>query len=181
VLIQIEKLKRRPRQVVIDEQAADFPVLHDLIEEGAVRFDDRIQGTLEATRAGDVIEVKGRLSATVTTPCGRCLMPVTEQLDIPVMLCYAGIDDESEPAVAEELELTSRELGLIPYSGPEIDLRPDLEQEIVMALPQQTLCREACKGLCPVCGCNLNHESCKCAPPVFHAGLAALKNFKATK
>jgi hypothetical protein len=29
-----------------------------------------------------------------------------------------------------------------------------------------------------VCGGNLNQERCDCNPPVFHGGLAALKNFK---
>jgi uncharacterized protein len=181
VLIQIDKLKRRPRQIVIDEQASDFAVLHELVEDGTVFFNDKINGTLEATWAGDIIEVNGRLTTTVTSPCGRCLMPVTEQLGIPVLLSYAGRGVEGDVAVAEDVELTDLELGLIPYSGPEIDLRPDLEQEIIMALPQQTLCEEACKGLCPVCGCNLNQESCECAPPVFHAGLEALKNFKSKK
>lgn len=181
MLIQIDKLKRRPRQIAIDEQAADFAVLHDLVEEGTFLFKDKIHGTLEATWAGDIIEVGGHLATTVTSPCGRCLMPVTEQLDVPVLLCYAGLDDGGELTVAEDVELTNEELGLIPYSGPEIDLRPDLAQEIIMALPQQTLCKDTCKGLCPVCGCNLNQERCKCIPPVFHAGLAALKNFKTEK
>lgn len=181
MLLQIDKLKRRPRQIVIDEQEADFAVLHDLVESGVIHFNDRIRGSLEATWAGEIIEVKGHLASSVTSPCGRCLVPVTEPLDIPVLLCYAAIDDQGELAVSEEVELTHEELGLIPYSGPEIDLRPDLEQEIIMALPQQTLCQESCRGLCPVCGCNLNQEQCTCAPPVFHAGLAALKNFKIEK
>ena len=181
VLIQIDKLKRRPRQIVIDEQATDFAILHDLVEEGTILFSEKIHGTLEAVWAGDIIEVTGRLATTVTSSCGRCLVPVTEQLIIPVLLCYAGLDDDGELTVAEDVELTNQELGLITYSGTEIDLRPDLEQEIIMALPQQTLCDESCKGLCPVCGRNLNQGGCECAPPVFHAGLAALKNFKAEK
>lgn len=181
MLIQIDKLKRRPRQIGIDEQAADFPVLHELVEQGTVVFNDRIHGVLEAAWASDIIEVTGRLTTTVTSPCGRCLMPVVDPLNIPVMLCYAGRDDDGDLAVKEEVELDSEELGLIPFAGSEIDLRPDLEQEIIMALPQQPLCKEACKGLCPVCGCNLNQDRCDCAPPVFHAGLAALKNFEVKK
>ena len=177
MLIQIDKLKRRPRQIVIDEQATDFPILRGLVECEAIIFNDAIQGTCEATWAGDVIVVTGQLATTVTSPCCRCLAPVISQVHIPVNLSYAGKGDEDAPVV-EDLEIQSEEIGLIPFSGPEIDLRPDLEQEIIMALPQQLLCREACQGLCPVCGCNLNQDSCDCEPPVFHAGLAALKSFK---
>jgi uncharacterized protein len=178
VLIQIDKLKRLPRQIVINEQATDFPVLRELVERGDVVFSEAIAGTLEATWAGDVIEVAGVLATRVTSPCRRCLMPVANQLEIQVMLCYAGKDAGEEAPVVEELELQSEELGLIPFPGPEIDLRADLDQEIIMALPQQPLCQESCQGLCPVCGCNLNQSRCDCEPPVFHAGLAALKNFK---
>lgn len=177
MLIQIDKLKRRPRQIVIAEQAIDFPVLRDLIEQGAVAFNDVINGTLEATWVGDIVKVAGRLATTITSPCGRCLQPVVCQLDIPVMLCYAGNEDGEEVTVAEDVEIQSEELGLIHFSGPEIDVRPDLDQEIIMALPQQPLCQAGCQGLCPVCGCNLNQDSCDCEPPVFHAGLAALKGF----
>jgi len=178
VLIQIDKLKRRPRQIVLNEQAADFPILRQLIEDGNLAFNDVIHGTLQATWAGDIIEVAGSLTTRVTCPCSRCLMPVVAQLEIQAMLCYAGKEDTEELPVDEEVELQSEDLGLIPFSGPEIDLRPDLEQEIIMALPQQPLCQETCQGLCPVCGCNLNQNSCDCEPPVFHAGLAALKSFK---
>jgi uncharacterized protein len=177
VLIQIDKLKRRPRQITIDEQATAFPVLRDLIEQGTVFFDHTINGTCEATWSGDFIEVKGRLSTTVTSPCCRCLAPVVSQLDIQVSLAYAGSIDEEDSA-AEEIELQSEEIGLIPFAGPEIDVRPDLDQEIIMSLPQQPLCQETCRGLCPACGCNLNQASCNCEPPIFHAGLASLKKFK---
>ena len=177
MLIQIDKLKRRPRQISIDEQATNFPVLKDLIEQGSVAFNATISGTCEATWVRNTIEVAGQLSTTVTSPCCRCLMPVVNQLVIPVKLSYAGRDEE-ETSVVEELELQSEEISLIPFSGPEINLRLDLDQEVIMALPQQPLCQEACRGLCPVCGCNLNQDSCDCEPPVFHAGLASLKDFK---
>ena len=178
MLIQIDKLKRRPRQINIAEQATNFPALRDLIEHGTVAFNEMISGNLEATWAGDVIEVSGLLTTAVTSPCSRCLKPVFEQLEVQVALCYSSRDDGEEAPVVEELEIEHDELGLIPFSGPEIDLRLDLDQEIVMALSQQPLCQELCRGLCPVCGCNLNQGNCDCEPPVFHAGLATLKSFK---
>ncbi len=178
VWIQIDKLKRRPRQIVIDEQEAGFSALQDLIGQGDVTFDENIRGILNATWVGQIIEVTGHLTTMVTLPCSRCLLPVTCNVDVPIVLSYAGCDDVEDLPLAEEVELQSEELGLIPFSGTEIDLRPDLAQEIIMALPQQPLCQKTCQGLCPICGSNFNLNSCDCEPPVFHAGLAALKNFK---
>ena len=59
MLIQTDKLKRKPRQIDIDESATNFIVLNDLIKQGSVSFNDTIHGTLTATWAGDVIEVSG--------------------------------------------------------------------------------------------------------------------------
>lgn len=177
MLIQIDKLKRRPRQIAIDEPASDFTVLRDLVDQGAVDFSDRIRGTLSAGWVGKIIEVTGHLETTVTLSCGRCLQPVASPLQIEVLLCYSDLSDD-QALVAEELEVQREDLGLITFSGPEIDLRPDIEQEIIMALPQQLLCNEHCRGLCPSCGIDLNREQCRCEKPAFHAGLAALKDFR---
>lgn len=178
MLIKIDKLKRRPRQIVIDEQATDSPALQDLIEQGSVTFNKSINGTLEVTRVGRIIEVTGHLTTMITSPCGRCLLPVVGQLKVPVTLCYADSGNIEEISFSEELEIQREEINLIPFSGDEIDLQWDLAQEIIMALPQQPLCQETCLGLCPVCGHKLNQGSCDCEPPIFHAGLASLKKFK---
>lgn len=177
MLIQIDKLKRRPRQIEIDEQASDFLVLKELVEQGTITFNNRISGVCKVAWAGDTVDVVGELMTTVAMPCSRCLKPVVNPLTIPVELTYVVDVGEGE-IVGEDLEVPGEELGLIAYSGPEIDLRPDLEQEVVMALPQRPLCKEACRGLCPVCGSDLNQKTCSCEPSVFHSGLAALKDFK---
>ncbi|NMA14219.1 MAG: DUF177 domain-containing protein [Clostridia bacterium] len=41
----------------------------------------------------------------------------------------------------------------------------------------KTLCREDCKGLCPICGSNLNIKQCRCERESIDPRLAALKNF----
>ena len=177
MLLKIDELKGRPRQIEIDEQAANFEVLHELIDQGALEFKAPVRGLLNATWAGSIIEVAGQLETTVILPCGRCLTPVASHLVIDVLICYSDLADD-DGAAAEELEVRGEELGLITYTGTEIDLRPDVEQDIIMALPQQLLCADDCRGLCPTCGIDLNQGQCQCERPVFHAGLAALKNFR---
>ena len=86
-----------------------------------------------------------------------------------------------DDAGGEEVELSAEEMGLIPFAGEEIDLREALQEQFIMALPQRALCREACKGLCPHCGADLNRVSCGCEPPAFNSRFDALKSFKADK
>ena len=45
----------------------------------------------------------------------------------------------------------------------EIDIRDDLRQFLMLAVPQKLLCKESCAGLCPRCGRNLNRERCSCS------------------
>ncbi|MGB9809870.1 MAG: YceD family protein, partial [Caldanaerobacter sp.] len=33
---------------------------------------------------------------------------------------------------------------------------------VILSLPMKFLCKEDCKGLCPICGTNLNYGSCSC-------------------
>ena len=47
--------------------------------------------------------------------------------------------------------------------GPEgdIDLSGVLHDELCLSVPLVPLCSESCRGLCPVCGVNLNEGSCQ--------------------
>ncbi|HOK03904.1 MAG TPA: DUF177 domain-containing protein [Victivallales bacterium] len=46
--------------------------------------------------------------------------------------------------------------------GRDFDLIPDLREDILIALPSNQLCTENCKGLCPICGVDLNKKKCQC-------------------
>lgn len=46
-----------------------------------------------------------------------------------------------------------------------LDLDLIAQDDILLELPIRMLCSEDCKGLCPVCGCNLNREQCGCQQP----------------
>ena len=39
-----------------------------------------------------------------------------------------------------------------------------MREQVLLSLPNRTLCKEDCKGLCPRCGQNLNQEPCNCNP-----------------
>ncbi len=175
--IQIDKLKRKPRQIDVAEYAEGFPVLAELMTAGAVHFDEIIVGSLQVAWANDFINVNGQLKTKVTSPCCRCLAPVTMPLEVNVLLTYSG-SAGTDQSLADEVELANEDLVLIPFSGPDLDLKPDVEQEIVMALSQHPLCKDECLGLCLQCGGNLNKKVCSCEPPLLHAGLEALRNFK---
>ncbi|TLM67877.1 MAG: DUF177 domain-containing protein [Deltaproteobacteria bacterium] len=178
--IRVESLKVRPLRLVFDEPVDGFPMLCELQEQGEVVFRSAVSAELVAALAGSLVEVEGRLACVVVTPCSRCLQPVEQKIDLQVTLSFSR-QSPLQPSSGGDVELTEDEVGLIPFDGDVIDLRPALEQELLMALPQHPLCAEECAGLCPVCGADLNRDPCQCVRPVFHGGLAALRNFRVEK
>ena len=65
-----------------------------------------------------------------------------------------------------------------PFDGKTIDLDPIIREQVLLALPVSVLCREDCKGLCTVCGEDLNEKDCGCERKVVDVRLAKLKDIK---
>ncbi|MBW2505286.1 MAG: DUF177 domain-containing protein [Deltaproteobacteria bacterium] len=181
VEIRLDKLKTRPQEIVFCEPATEFHALAELAEQSGLEFIEPLRGQLLANWPGDVIKVSGQISTTVQMPCSRCLSDVSWELNLDVLVCYSPASTDNSDALDHERELSSDDLGLVPLIGDVIDIRSELEQEVIMAIPQHVLCMEDCAGLCPVCGVDLNQNKCKCERPIFHQGLAALKKVKIEK
>ena len=179
--IRIDKLQGRSLTLDFNETAESFPSLMTLSEQGVVVFKGNVQGSLTASFAGDVIRVNGHVAADVVSTCSRCLAAIEQSLDVPLTLCYQQREPQPDSDAPDEVELTLRDLELIPFQGDELDPRPEIAQELIMALPQSMLCRDNCAGLCPTCGTDLNQNTCRCETPVFHEGLVRLKDFKSER
>lgn len=112
-----------------------------------------VEGRLQATGPGEFYW-RGRLRATVSGTCRRCLVDVRREVDAPLDVLFSD-DPEAEdnPDVYP----------LAPQAG-QIDLSEPVRDELALAAPAFLLCREACAGLCPTCGADLNAGPCDCAP-----------------
>ena len=76
----------------------------------------------------------------------------------------------------EEIELAAHEMEVLAYSGNSIDLRDEIAQQLIMALPFNPQCSQACRGLCSRCGANLNTTTCQCTSEDEGNPFAVLKN-----
>jgi uncharacterized protein len=108
---------------------------------------NRVDISLELVAEGATILVDGALSAEWVGTCRRCLVEVGGLLTVPVHEMYRQDADD----------------GLVyPITGGIIDLEPLVRDMLLTSLPLAPLCGEGCKGLCPGCGADLNHEDCAC-------------------
>lgn len=112
-----------------------------------------VTGRVQATADGDYFW-RGHLSGTLTGECRRCLtdvvVPVNSDIDA---LFSADPDAADDPSVY-----------VLDESTTTLDLGAAVREELVLAAPVFLLCRDACAGLCPRCGADLNTGPCGCAP-----------------
>lgn len=114
---------------------------------------------LVLTNAGEGILATGLLRAHVEGTCDRCLDPAAFDVTGEVDEYYLFHEPEE---VAEDEDDDEEEGPDYSLVGPDqtIDLTDALSSALIMETPFVVLCKPDCKGLCPVCGANLNHEDC---------------------
>ncbi len=113
---------------------------------------------IEVARAGARFHVRGSVEVTVRQPCVRCLQPVETVVKGQVALLVRAPETRERPG-EEPPE------GVLFHDGERFDLSDEVRQVIILEVPTHPLCRPDCKGLCPICGTNLNEGDCGCEPP----------------
>ena len=94
---------------------------------------------LSAVMAGADLIVTGSASVPLATVCARCLDDVRVTISVKD-LCFH----------------------FEKVKDLEVDLTEDVREELLLAVPSCFYCSPDCKGICPMCGANLNHETCSC-------------------
>ena len=145
----------------------------------------RLNATLRKMRDG--VLVRGQFTVQLTTPCKRCLADVVTEIPITFTLNLmnrsAREQDEELGAEGDQGSVSAGSFSLEDadqdwFDGKTIDFDPILREQLLLALPMQVLCREECKGLCSVCGQDLNVKNCGCELKVVDPRLAKLKDIK---
>lgn len=98
--------------------------------------------------------IEGEALVVLNIPCSRCLTPVRTVFEIHVnrKLDFNDSDDKR----IEDLDETNF------VNGYNLDIDILIYDEILIDFPMKVLCDENCKGICNVCGRNLNEGKCEC-------------------
>ena len=104
---------------------------------GPVRYD------LRADLVSTELIVQGALETEARLACRRCGRAFAQRVREPDFRFSCTIHNPHQP----------------------VDLTPALRESILLVLPAYPLCRDACRGLCPRCGADLNRGTCRCPPP----------------
>ena len=147
------------------------------VEDPDLQFVEPLTGTLTFQNAGDLITISGPVHSALVIACNRCLADVRTPVDLEVDEHFPTeevLHPNRQPAEDEDYDPTVSSVVYLDQGKPILDLDELLRQLIVAEIPIQTLCSEACAGLCPTCGANRNENPCTCAEQQHHTPLAGL-------
>jgi uncharacterized protein len=120
----------------------------------------------------------GRVTTAIELTCSRCLedfsMPVDEAFDV-LYLPHAPAGPGEERMVEDD------DLSTAFYEDNVIDLGQLMQEQCYLAVPMKPLCKDDCRGLCPVCGTNFNTGSCECRPTWVDPRLTVLEQLRKDK
>ena|SRR2546429_6687652 len=120
----------------------------------------------------------GIVTTMLELPCSRCLEPFTSLVDGKFDLRYQPHAHAVGSGHDAERQIEEDDLSTAFYDDNEIDLGELMQEQFYLSLPMKPLCREECRGLCPICGTNLNRGTCDCKREWKDPRLAVLRTLK---
>lgn len=186
--IALQSIPATGKKLILDDQA----IWLDPIAEFGLdcRIAEPVRADIFVLPQEQGVLFRGVISGTVAMPCDRCAVDTLARLDYkfdnfelyPVdapppknkgrkqVLVESADEDDFADAVDETV------IRLAPHGrGIEINPASLAWEEFALALPLKPVCSENCKGLCPVCGCNLNAATCSCTKVSRDPRMAALR------
>ncbi len=156
MFISLQELELRVVQFKVDVPA------------GQIDFDSKLKQSSNLHAEGSAqllnqslgeIRVTGDLTVAIEGTCDRCVEPAAYSVENHFDLIYMPAE-EAASGGEEEIDEAAVEVGY--YQGSGLELNDVLREVVLLALPMRLVCRDDCKGICPVCGQNRNQVECLC-------------------
>ncbi|MBN2693153.1 DUF177 domain-containing protein [bacterium] len=140
------------QKVVIEITPEEYSKEIDL--DGDSRIDKNLSVTFEITpiRASQY-KVDGFFEGELIIPCSRCLKPILITNFVKFTHVYKYTDDNSLIDSDEDSDITY-------FNKTYLDFFELFRDEILLNVPDYLFCKDDCRGLCEICGTNLNEDSC---------------------
>ena len=161
---------RRPFRInvgfIIHEEVGthhEFPFEFEKIRIGDDLELRSFNGLVEIGRTPQGLLIQGKFSGETMLECVRCLKEFSKPLVWNLTELYAF----NEKSVSDS--------GLIIPEDAQIDLESLIREYALLEIPINPICKPNCKGLCPVCGQDLNVADCGHRPHEDESPFSILK------
>jgi len=125
--------------------------------------------TGKITNVGPILEMEAEAVYEFKTNCARCLKEIVCEENFAI----------TEKLVREENRTSYDDVYI--FHGYYLDLSDIVLKNFLLNTSLKYLCSNDCKGLCSVCGADLNVNPCSCSHEEIDPRLAVLKSFKGDK
>ncbi len=130
----------------------------DLFDEGTATTAFTAVLSIKPAGGGN-IHISGRVQSKPMLECSRCLKSFPYSIDSELSIDLAPVSSLDR---SPEHELNGGELDVEFYQGDEIEPLSIIKEQLLISVPMVPVHSPDCKGLCPVCGTDLNAASCGC-------------------
>ncbi|HEX2639855.1 MAG TPA: DUF177 domain-containing protein [Pyrinomonadaceae bacterium] len=170
MIIELNDLDSEPKRfdVLVKPEEIDLG-----LDEVVIKGDVSVR--CEVTRHIAQTDLAGTIAFAADIDCARCLKPVPKSFLFNFDVSFVSPEDF---ATSREKEVSGEELSTDVLPDGRIDVNNVVREQILLNLPEQVLCTEECKGLCPKCGADRNLINCNCEETETDPRWSALKNFK---
>ena len=149
MLIDLSNVLSEPHRSVDETVPCELKIFRNGLGEYPVTESSNVHVKINYMENGK-LQIEGTCKLTVEIPCDRCLEPVATVFELNISRITKG-------NVTDESEVESEDLDEANYiDGYTLDVDQLISSEILIGWPTKILCSEDCKGICNVCGQNLN-------------------------
>ncbi len=122
-----------------------------------------INNTIECAvvlrKLGSKISLQGEISFSLVLRCSRCFENFSLEKKETLSTYYIARETSFN---TEKEDLSQIDILTEYYDNETIDLSQLLYDTVNLSIPIKPLCKDDCRGLCPICGSDLNTKSCSC-------------------
>ncbi len=153
MILDLNTLRELPARLVIKEDASQLKLLADGVTTiGEARVE------LNIMQGDHIFFCTGMAVCDVDIECVRCLEQYRTTLEGEIDFSIHEVSDDRNVNLDE---LPENEL-IVPAGTTEVDITAPVCEALVLTLPLKPICKEECRGLCPICGLNRNKSQCEC-------------------
>ena len=145
MIIDVRKLKHSGK--LDSEFSCSYQPDSEILSLPGAELDGLVNVTGTLALHGDDVYVDGTVSCKIVGECARCLNRAEHEFTSNFSVVYATVRQDEDDYL---------------YSRGLVDLTPAVNDVLLSDFPLVIYCNENCKGVCPVCGKNLNEGSCNC-------------------
>ncbi len=157
MILELDKLPAATEQITADEMVG-----FEDVDGHENQIDCHIGVSIR--RVADSFFIHAELDGRFDTICHRCLESTKYNVNSSFDLVVKKLDTSVAPPGTDPDDSGDEALIYLPAGENELSLDHLIYESLIAEIPIQIRCSDECKGLCPICGTNLNRGSCDCEP-----------------